>query len=130
MRAIKINPLDKTITEVEYDGNYKSIYKLIEAQMFDVVRIGDKEDHTIYVDDEGLMNGKARDVGFFRIEGDYPIALAGYGLILATNDEGESVECKLSLDDVKKMTTFGIPMRINGCICFAEYKTDRILRLA
>ena len=53
MRAILINPEDKTVTEVDYDGDYKSIYKLIGCSTFDVVRTSTSNDG-IYIDDEGL----------------------------------------------------------------------------
>jgi ABC-type amino acid transport substrate-binding protein len=31
MKALLINPIDKTIEEVEFDGDYKQIYKYIDA---------------------------------------------------------------------------------------------------
>lgn len=86
--AVLIDPATRSITEVEYDGDYKSIYKLIGASCFDVVRI-DRDD-TIFVDDEGLLNGKGMRTGFF-VYGNYPQPLAGKGLVLGTDEEGESV---------------------------------------
>jgi len=53
MKAILINPFNQTITEVEYSGDYKEIYKLIECSTFDCVNIDD--DNTLFVDDEGLL---------------------------------------------------------------------------
>lgn len=53
MRAILIDPFTETIVEVEFDGNYKSIYPLIDCETFDCVSV-DKND-TLYVDDEGLL---------------------------------------------------------------------------
>ena len=35
MKAILINPHKETITEVEYSGNYKEIYDLIDCRTFD-----------------------------------------------------------------------------------------------
>ena len=128
MRAILINPQDRTITEVEYTGDYKNIYKHIEASCFDCVRIGDENEHTIFVDDEGLLNGKARDVGMFRYDGDFPAYLAGKALILATDDEGESVAATLTLDYVKEKVAFGEMMRTgDGGIVFVS--PDKIYRV-
>jgi len=111
MRAILINPQDETVTEVEWNGDYKHIYRLIDAACFDCVRLGDKAENTIYVDDEGLLNGKARDVGMFRVDGDNPAYLAGKGLILATDKEGESVGTDLTLESVRAIVAFGYCVR-------------------
>lgn len=128
MRAILINPQDQTITEVDYTGEYKNIYTHIDAGCFDCVRIGDESEHTIFVDDEGLLNGKARDVGMFRYDGDYPAYLAGKALILATDDEGESIAATLTLDYVKGKVAFGEMMRTgDGGIVFVA--TDKIYRV-
>ena len=53
MKAILINPFNQTITEVEYSGNFKEIYKLIDCSTFDCINIDD--DNTLFVDDEGLL---------------------------------------------------------------------------
>lgn len=98
MRGILINPQDRTITEVEYNGDYRQIYALIDADLFDCVRIDEKE--TIYVDDEGLINGKARSVGLFYFTGDNPVVLAGKALILSTDDEGESIATNMTVEQV------------------------------
>jgi len=128
MREILIDPKTRTISEVEYTGDYKNINEHIKADCFDIVRIDDSE--TIFVDDNGLSNGVAEDVGFFRFDGENPIALAGYGLILATNRAGDSVASKLALDDVRKRVTFGIPARLGKHIVFLDSETMEIYSLA
>jgi hypothetical protein len=60
MKALLINPIEKTIEEVEYNGDYKQIYKYIDASPFGVVDI--PNDDTIYIDDEGLL-GADHDSG-------------------------------------------------------------------
>lgn len=110
MRAILINPKDKTITEVDYNGDYKHINQLIDAELFDCV-VMDNDGNTIFTDDEGLVNGTASRVGMFRVEGDNPAYLAGKGLILGTNGEGNSVATTLPLDWVRERIAFGV-MRI------------------
>jgi hypothetical protein len=107
MRAILIDPQNEAVTEVEYDGDYKSICKLIDAELFDCVRLGDGAENTIYVDDEGLLNGKRNTVGMFRVEGGNPAYLAGKGLILATDSEGESIGTELTLEEVRGWVAFG-----------------------
>jgi hypothetical protein len=86
MKAYLIDPFARTVTQVEYSGDYKEISALIGCQLFDAVRIGANGD-TIFVDDEGLLNGPTE---FFK-HSSYPSPLAGKGLVLGTDDEGESV---------------------------------------
>ncbi len=122
MRAILIDPSNKTITEVDYNGDYQHIYALIGANCFDCVRIGDDEEHTIYVDDEGLYNGKVQ-TGMFRYAGENPAYLAGKGLILATDEEGESVAATMALDAVADMVEFGEPIRLGEQLGFLTEKS-------
>lgn len=116
MKAILINPQDKTVTEVDYSGEYKQIYKLIDAMCFDAVRINGSE--TIYVDDEGLINNKGETVGFFYVKGQHPIALAGKGLVLATDSRGKSIATSFTVPEVEAMIDWVIPARINGVLCW------------
>ena len=129
MRAILINPQDQTITEVDYTGDYKNIYEHIDADCFDCVSFGDKERHTIFVDDNGLNNGKALQVGMFRVDGEYPAYLAGKGLILATDDEGESVAATMTLEYLNNLIAFGECARMGSTIIFFEHDTGRYWRV-
>lgn len=115
MKAILIDPFDRNITEVEYSGDFKEIYQHIDCQLFDVVRID--RTNSIFVDDEGLISGKAQ--AFFKIDG-YPEPLAGKGLMLGADDEGESISPSLTLNEVRGMVDFVVPVRINGQIVFLQ----------
>jgi len=101
MQAILINPFDKTIEEVDYSGDWRDISSLLECDIFTTAYFDDTDD-SVYVDDEGLY---VEDQAFFTI-GDYPQPLAGRGLILGCNDEGDSVDCKTTLEEAKAMVTF------------------------
>ena len=101
MQAILINPFDKTIEEVDYSGDWRDISSLLECDIFTTAYFADTPD-SVYVDDEGLY---VEDQAFFTI-GDYPQPLAGRGLILGCNDEGDSVDCKTTLEEAKAMVTF------------------------
>ena len=101
MQAILINPFDKTIEEVEYSGDWKDISSLLECDIFTTAYFDDTTD-SVFIDDEGLY---VEDQAFFTI-GDYPQPLAGRGLILGCNDEGDSVDCKTTLEEVKAMVKF------------------------
>lgn len=112
MKTIVINPQDHSITEAEYNGDFKEIYKLLSFEdqtvdCFDIVRIDESE--TIFVDDNGLINSNGARHGFFYVKGKYPVMLAGKGVILATDQDGESIGTELSIDQVKDMILFGVP---------------------
>ena len=99
MKAILIDPFAETVEVVDYSGNWEDIGDLLECRWFDVVRIDDSE--TLYVDDEGLY---AENQRFFTWDGYKP--LAGRGLILGTDEEGESIDTDMELEDVEKLVTF------------------------
>ena len=106
MKAFLIDPYEATIKEVQYKGDYNEIYDLIDAEIFTCVSFNEEEDN-IFIDDEGMINGK--DQAFFRVidtpAGDtYP--LIGKGLVLGTNEDGESVEPKITLEQLKKQVQF------------------------
>ena len=103
MRGILINAEARTITEVEVPEGYKNIYPFLGAgvDMFQCVDITRKGD-TIYVDEEGLL--KPQD-NFFLYAG-YGQPLAGNGLVLSTDNEGETVGTKLTLETIIKNVKF------------------------
>ena len=98
MKAILIDPFDQCVSEVDYNGDYKEIYKLTNCRSFDCVRLDDTND--MYVDDAGLLRNPNR---YFKMDGR---TIAGYGLILSHNDEGESVATNLTSEDVYKKVEF------------------------
>lgn len=108
VRAILIDPVTQTCTEVEHDAdNYRGIYTLLSdpehglnVSCFDVVRL-DRGD-AIYVDDEGLL----KDPKYFFVWKDYPTPLAGRGLILGSDYEGETQSAQTTLDKVRQQITF------------------------
>jgi hypothetical protein len=111
LRCILIDPVAKTVTESEYDGdNYKNIYKLLtdesnglKVDTFDAVRID--EHNAIFVDDNGLL--RVHEGGpefYFRYGKGSP--LVGRGLIIGNDDEGESVSASLPLKQVQDEITF------------------------
>lgn len=111
MQGILIDPAAGTVTtNDEYDGNYKTIQKIIGADLFDCVRLDESE--TLYVDDEGLLNGNGERSGFFYVIGKHPVMIAGKGLILATNEDGDSTATTMTVDQVKAMVRFGAPVKL------------------
>jgi hypothetical protein len=102
MRAILIDPFTQTIEEVDYSGDYKDIYGLIQCDLFTTVYLPNTSDDTLFVDDEGLY---VENQKFFKISGfDQP--LAGCGLLLGTDKEGESTDCMSTVEEVKAIVTW------------------------
>ena len=108
MRAILIDPFARTITEVEHNGDYREIYKLLSHETmpvdcFDCVRLDDGD--AIYVDDEGLLKPcKA----FFVLHTPHGMngPYAGKGLVLGSDDEGESASAKMPLSKLQDAIQF------------------------
>jgi len=100
MKAYYIDPILKFVAEVDFVGDYKQIYKWIDANTFDVVNVNGYGDG-MYVDDEGMLK---RNNSFFKIPiwhrsaKDYVLqTYAGKALILGIDDDGDS-------DDVKGLS--------------------------
>ena len=111
MRAILINPEVRTITEVEHNGDYKQIYEYLQCGTFTAVGIEHKDgaSNAIFVDDEGLLN----DPRFFFLYKGYNQPLANNGLILGSDEEGETVGTTLSLEHVKSRVRF-VELSVEG----------------
>ena len=101
MKAILIDSINKEVKEVEIGKGIAEMYKFLNCECFTIASYLPKND-AIFVDDEGLMNGT--DV-FFTYEGAHQ-PFAGNGLIMGCDDEGESVDCKISFTEVKDKVKF------------------------
>jgi hypothetical protein len=96
--AILINANDNTISLVSIK-DYKDISKFGQFDLFTCVQI-DAKGNTLYVDDEGLLNGTSRG---FVIDG-YEQPLMGNAVLLGTNlNTGDSKDTSLSLEKVASM---------------------------
>lgn len=93
-----IDPAAQSITPWHYNGDYRTIRGAIrtEGSPFTVAYL---ENHDcIFVDDEGLL--KPLD-WFFAVKGLHQ-PLAGCGLVLGADREGETVSAKITLDELKR----------------------------
>lgn len=113
-KAILIDPFMKQVIHVpyEYGGSYTQITEYIatpEAPKpnFASVNINEHGD-SIYIDDEGLY----RDTqAYFEFEG-YPQPLQGFGLVLAYDAKGETVEPRITLAQVRNKVTFQAGIKV------------------
>ena len=103
MKAILIDVIKRTVSLIEIEKGIDGIYKAMGCELFTCPFILPNED-TLYVDDEGLLNGNMEN-GFFKIEG-YSEFLAGNSLLLGSNEEGGSEDVKSNVDDIRKKIKF------------------------
>ena len=102
MKAYLIDPEKEEVTEVEYSGDYKDIYRLIDCSTFDIVGITPEGDG-IYIDDEGLYAEKKYLWSFKGIlHKNHLFNLVNKGLVLGSNIVGDSIEPDLSLKEVQR----------------------------
>lgn len=94
MKAIMINPETQTVEVIEFKGDFRDIQKAIDCRCFTTVSIDGPSMDSIFVDDEGLL---ASDGYVFDYLG-HPIA--GKGMILGCDSEGESISTGLSVVEV------------------------------
>lgn len=112
MKAFLIDPFQKQISEIEYSGIYQDIYSLLDIDLFTVVTItGDRD--AIFVDDEGLLKDPEKQ-SFFYVSHESGILhghvmLAGKGLVLGCNNDGESVEPKITIELLKERIHWAMP---------------------
>lgn len=111
-----INPFNQTITEVQYNGDHATIYKHIDAELFDCARVNVEGDG-LFVDDEGMF----REGAMFFYHEDYPHPLAGKALMLGCDiDTGETQAPYTTFDELKRKVKFVMPVRLNGQLCWLD----------
>ena len=103
-RALRIDASTGVISEVVIK-DYKDIQEKIGCDIFTVVTLAKGE--VLYVDDEGLINGTTKGFSINYGSG----FLMGNGLVLGTDFRGDSVDTKLSPEDL--MTKFGVTHTID-----------------
>lgn len=100
MKGILIDARAREVRAVDVDKGIQAIYDQVKCETFTCVILENEE--TLYVDDEGLLNGT--QVGF-TITG-YPDPMMGNGLILGSNEDGESVDTTLTVEKVRSWVAF------------------------
>ena len=93
-----IDPAAWSIAPWSYNGDWRTIAPAIRIGQspFTIVEIGDGD--VIYVDDEGLL--KPLD-WFFAVKGGHQ-PFAGCGLVLGSNDEGETISVRIAIEELKR----------------------------
>lgn len=99
-KAILIDSENREVREIEY-RTFEELKQIMGVQW--VQSIGDlPKKHTCYVDEEGLLHNPQH----FFISDFYPQPVAGNGAIIGTNNHGDDISCKLTLDYIKARVHF------------------------
>ena len=104
--AIKIDVINQDVYPVEITVNkIDDIYAQLACDIFTCPLIFDNND-ALYVDDEGLFVEPSTLLGAFYIDGFPSQPLFGHGLIVGTDDNGETDEVLSTVESIKKKVTF------------------------
>jgi hypothetical protein len=93
-----IDPAAWSIAPWSYNGDWRTIAPALRIGQSPFTIVHTDDGDVIYVDDEGLL--KPLD-WFFAVKGGHQ-PFAGCGLVLGSNDEGESVSAKIALHDLRR----------------------------
>lgn len=101
-KAILIDSTAREVRAVDIDQpTLQGWYAAIGCDMVTVATYLDDGD-SILVDDEGLLRSPA----YFFIYEDYPAPLAGNGLVVGCDEEGETVDAKADLEYIRSRVRF------------------------
>ena len=101
MKALLIDSKNRVVKQIEIGEHFTEISKAIDCDVFSCPHVLENED-TLYCDDEGLLKGPEN---FFLLDS-YPQPIAGNGLILGCDEEGESIDAKTSIFELSNRVTF------------------------
>ena len=102
MKTILIDPHTRTVIEIDHDGTLDNLYDLLHCNMVTVSYFEDSND-AIFVDDEGLL-GNLAEQAFFQIDAGQP--LAGYGLAVSTDEDGETISPSITVEELEARITW------------------------
>jgi hypothetical protein len=95
MRAILIDAVNHTVTEIQHKGDLDAIYRSINVEMIEVGHYDQETGDTMYVDEEGLINGTEHGFTLFNRE------YMGSGIIFGSTPEGENAAAVTDLKAIK-----------------------------
>ena len=95
VRAIHINVVNRTVTEVEIEPTLSKYYELLGCDCYTLATRYDNGDGVL-VDDEGLLKPQHT---FFTVRGGHQ-PFAGNGIVLGTTRNGNETHVKSSIADL------------------------------
>ena len=104
-KAILINVETQQLTEIVLDKNLSSISEAIGngCELF-CVPVDYENGDAMYADDESLLRTNDIKGGFIFPNWNFPII--NNAIILGTDEEGDSIDCKSTIEEIQKDITF------------------------
>lgn len=103
-KAIKIDVVKKTVYQIELSDDYKAIYGAIgNGCTIFCAPIEFENGDTLYSDEEGLLHEKME--GCFMMP-NWKSPLVGNAIILGTDDEGDSIDAKSTIEEIESKIHF------------------------
>lgn len=108
MKAILIDVVNQTVTDVNVEGGLQGWYKLIGCNYVECAHYFNEHD-SIMVDEEGLFK---QPEAFFFVEGAHQ-PFAGNGLVVGVDENGETVDVNMTAEElIRRGVEFIHPMKI------------------
>lgn len=95
-----INPYDKTITPIYWDGELSSLYAILGCSCVAVASCGR---YDLFVDEEGLFK---QDQKFFVISDYIFQPLAGMALVVGADVDGNTIPPNITLEELDAKVLF------------------------
>lgn len=116
-KAIKIDVETQSVYHVELGDNYADIYPAIGngCDTF-CIPVSFENNDSLYADDESLLRPDDIKGGFYFDGWNSPIV--GNAIILGSDDEGESVDCLTTIEDIQRQVNF---IDVETCQRWAKY---------
>jgi len=103
MKAIKIDVKAKRVYEIELAEGLQAIYDNLNCNTF-TCPIQYENDDCMYCDDEALLFPELIEGAFMYPDWNYPIV--SNAIIIGTDEEGNSVDCKSTVSEIMKNLRF------------------------
>jgi hypothetical protein len=105
MKAIKINVEKQEVSIIEIGNDLQDIYNAIGNDCSCITApISYENDDVMFCDDESLLRPSTIKGGFMYPDWNYPIV--SNAIILGTDENGNSVDCESTLEEIKNGIRF------------------------
>lgn len=127
MRAVFIDAVNRKVEEVQVENELHAFYDRIGCDMIEVISLGGN--FLLVCDEEGRC--KEMKTGFRLLDGE---GIAGNGLIVCDNGDGDFTDCPMPAGLVEELVTFldleknPLPPPALGYATIADFSTESIAK--
>jgi hypothetical protein len=104
MKAIKIDVEKQEVSIIEIEKGLQAIYDAIGNDCTCMTGVLGYNGDYMYADDESLLRPSTIKGGFIYPDWNYPVV--SNAIILGTDEDGESTDCKSTLEEIKSDLRF------------------------